>query len=50
MNVIVVVDVLSKEAHFIAMKHPYTVNSVAEVFIREVVRFHGYPHSIVSEP
>ena len=29
--------------------HPFSAKSVALVFIRETVRFHGFPHSIVSD-
>ena len=45
-----VVDQMSKYAHFIALKHPYTAKSAAKVFVKEVVRWHGYPRSIVSDP
>ena len=47
--IFVVVDRMSKYAHFIALKHPYTAKSVAEVFVKEVVRLHGYPRSIFSD-
>ena len=47
--IMVVVDRLSKYAHFIPLKHPYTATSVAEKFIREIVRLHGYPVSIISD-
>ena len=42
-------DRLSKHAHFIALNHPYTAKSVAEIFVKEIVRLHGYPKSIISD-
>jgi hypothetical protein len=47
--ILVVVDRLSKYCHFIALKHPYTARTIAEVFVREIVRLHGIPLSIVSD-
>ena len=47
--IFVVVDRLSKYAHFLPLKHPYTANTVANVFLREIVRLHWVPESIVSD-
>eukprot|EP00268_Persea_americana_P008229 TRINITY_DN13177_c0_g1_i1.p1 TRINITY_DN13177_c0_g1~~TRINITY_DN13177_c0_g1_i1.p1 ORF type:complete len:356 (-),score=41.18 TRINITY_DN13177_c0_g1_i1:3103-4170(-) len=47
--IMVVVDRLSKYAHFVPLKHPYTALSVAQAFVREIFRLHGVPKSIVSD-
>ena len=47
--IFVVVDRLTKAAHFMALAHPYTAMSVAQVFMDNVFKLHGCPKSIVSD-
>jgi hypothetical protein len=48
-TIFVVVDRLSKSAHFLALAHPYTAKMVAEKFVEGVVKLHGMPRSIISD-
>ncbi|GAB2275504.1 hypothetical protein Dimus_039135 [Dionaea muscipula] len=47
--IFIVVDHLSKYAHFMAIRHPYTTSLVAEVFFDNILRLHGIPASIISD-
>ena len=47
--IMVIVDRLSKYAHFVALKHPYTTVAIAKAFVANVVRLHGIPTDIVSD-
>nr|KYP65719.1 Transposon Ty3-G Gag-Pol polyprotein [Cajanus cajan] len=44
----VVVDRLSKYAHFIALPTHFNASSLASQFMIEIVRLHGFPRTIVS--
>ncbi|XP_028088687.1 uncharacterized protein LOC114289216 [Camellia sinensis] len=46
--IMVVVDRLTKYAHFIPLKHPFTALTVAKVFLEQIVRLHGIPKSILQ--
>lgn len=46
--ILVVVDRLSKMAHFIALSHPYTAVTVAEAFFQNIYKLYGMPKKIVS--
>lgn len=48
-TIFMVVDRLSKSAHFLALSHPYTAKMVAEKFMEGIVKFHGMPKSIISD-
>lgn len=47
--ILVVVDRLTKAAHFIALAHPYTSSSVAQSFLDNIFKLHGMPRFIVSD-
>jgi len=43
------VDGLTKFAHFLLIKIKYSLEKLTELYIREIVRLHGVPTSIVSD-
>ena len=45
----VVVDGLTKYAHFLPVHTSYTAEDYARLYIRELVRLHGVPLSIISD-
>jgi hypothetical protein len=46
--IMVVVDFLSKYAHFCSLKHLFTASTLAQIFMDQVFNLHDMPHSIVS--
>jgi hypothetical protein len=46
-TIFVVVDRLSKYAHFVAISHLYSAMSVAQVFFKNIFKLHDMPKSIV---
>jgi transposase InsO family protein len=47
--VMVVVDKLSRFAHFIPISHPYTAASIARLFLDNIFKLHSMPLSIISD-
>jgi hypothetical protein len=48
-SIMVVVDKLTKDAHFIPLKTTQRAADVADIFLKEVACFHGIPKTIVFD-
>jgi hypothetical protein len=48
-SIMVVVDKLTKAAHFIPLKTTHKATDVVDIFLKEVARLHGIPKTIVSD-
>jgi hypothetical protein len=46
--IMVVVDPLSKYAHFCSLQHPFIASTMAQLFMDQIFKLHGMSHSIVS--
>jgi hypothetical protein len=45
----VIVDRLTKVAHFLPVKANYSVSQLAELYVDNILKLHGAPRSIVSD-
>ena len=45
----VVVGRLTKSIHFISVRTDYNAQQLAKVYVKEIVRLHGVPLSIISD-
>jgi hypothetical protein len=48
-SIFMVVDTLTKSAHFIPVRTTYQAPDIARVFISDIVRLHGMPKRIISD-
>jgi hypothetical protein len=48
-SILVVVDKLTKYAHFLPLSHPYTAAQVAQVYVDNIFKLHSMPAAIVSD-
>ena len=48
-SIMVVIDKLTKVAHFIPVKYTYKAINIAEIFMKEIFRMHDLPKSIISD-
>jgi hypothetical protein len=48
-SIMVVVDNLTKTAHFVPVKLTHKATNIADVYMKEIARLHGIPKTIVSD-
>ena len=48
-SICVIVDRLTKSAHFLPVKTTYTLDRYARLYVNEIMRLHGAPVSILSD-
>ena len=45
----VIVDRLTKSAHFLPIRVNYSMDKLAQIYLQEIIRIHGVPETIVSD-
>ena len=48
-SIMVVVDKLSKESHFIPVKTTYKATNIVDILLKQIFRLHGIPKVIISD-
>ena len=48
-SIMVVVEKLTKKAHFIPVKSTHTTKDIAKIFMKEIFKLHGLPKAIVFD-
>jgi DNA-binding transcriptional regulator WhiA len=48
-SIMMVVEKLTKAAHFVLVKTSHTTTNIAEIFMKEIARLYGIPRTIVSD-
>ena len=48
-SIMVVVDKLTKESHFTPVKYTYKAYAIANIFMKEIFRLHGFPKAIIFD-
>ena len=48
-SIMVVVDKLMKETHFIPVNSTHNIDDIAKIFMKEIFKLHGLPKAIVSD-
>jgi hypothetical protein len=47
--IMIIVDHLSKYAHFHALQYWFTASIMAQILMDNIFKLHGMPHSIISD-
>ena len=48
-SIMVLVDKMKKESHFIPLKSMYKADSIAKIFMKEIFILHGFPKPIIYD-